>query len=248
MRVRGDNFVDEDGRTLMLRGVNLGGSSKVPFTPNGATHISGGFLDHRGISCPGRPGYLEYLRAVVGKANAFGMSICVDPHQDIGSRFSGGDGAPGWTLEARGIRFLPPGRDRSSDHSPGPWRPVPTDDLADERREARGGDEYAPCTVMHGERAQEFLQRHSIGAIARVAQRLADMPNLIGYGTMNEPLPGYIGCADLNRVWGQITFDDGPTPFEGVAGSAQGYRRRSAYGISETPASPSCCALTISRA
>ena len=103
MRVRGDSFVDEDGRTLMLRGVNLGGSSKVPFTPNGATHISGGFLDHRGISCPGRPGYLEYLRAVVGKANAFGMSICVDPHQDIGSRFSGGDGAPGWTMEAAGF-------------------------------------------------------------------------------------------------------------------------------------------------
>jgi hypothetical protein len=33
---------------------------------------------------------------------------------------------------------------------------------------------------------------------------------------MNEPLPGYIGCADLNRAWGQITLGDGPTPFQGM--------------------------------
>ena len=113
--MRGGSFVDEDGRTLMLRGVSFIGR---PFPLDEADeHFARlqewGFsflrllvpweaVEHAG---PGiyDEGYLEYLRAVVGKANALGMPICVDPHQDIWSRFSGGDGEPGWTLEAAGF-------------------------------------------------------------------------------------------------------------------------------------------------
>ena len=47
--------------------------------------------------------YLDYLRSVVGKANEHGMSVLIDPHQDVWSRWCGGDGAPGWTLEAAGF-------------------------------------------------------------------------------------------------------------------------------------------------
>ena len=136
IRIDGSHFKDEHGRTLMLRGVNLSGGSKVPYKPDGATYIRKGFFDHRDVSFVGRPfplheadehftrlrewgftflrflitweavehagpgiydeAYLDYLCAVVEKANDYGIDLFIDPHQDVWSRFSGGDGAPGW--------------------------------------------------------------------------------------------------------------------------------------------------------
>ena len=148
IRITGPHFTDEHGRTLLLRGVNLGGSTKVPFRPDGATYIREGFPRSRNVSFVGRPfpleeadehlgrlrswgfnflrllvtweaiehagpgqydeEYIEYVRAVVEKAGRYGFSLYIDPHQDMWSRFSGGDGAPGWTLEAVGFRYQPP--------------------------------------------------------------------------------------------------------------------------------------------
>ena len=44
--------------------------------------------------------YLDFLRRVCLRAGEMGFWIIIDPHQDCWSRWTGGDGAPGWTLEA----------------------------------------------------------------------------------------------------------------------------------------------------
>lgn len=265
IRIIGPHFRDEHGRTLMLRGVNLGGSSKVPSRPDGATHHREGFFEHRNVSFVGRPfplaeadehfsrlaawgftflrflvtweaiehagpgiydeAYLDYVRAVVKKAAEHGIELFIDPHQDVWSRFTGGDGAPGWTLEAVGFditHFAETGAAivHATHGDPFPKMIWPTNGgklaAATMFTLFFGGNDFAPETRVAGEPVQEFLQRHYIAAIQQVALRLADLPNVIGYDTMNEPLPGYIGWRDLNVAGGPVLLGACPTPFQGM--------------------------------
>ena len=265
IRIAGSHFQDEYGRRLMLRGVNLGGSSKVPSRPNGATHIREGIFDHREVSFVGRPfplneadehfgrlaawglttlrflvtweaiehagpdiydeAYLDYVYAVVRKAGEHGINLLIDPHQDVWSRFSGGDGAPGWTLEAVGFdltRFAETGAaiTHATHGDPFPkmiW-PANGSKLATATMFTLffGGDDFAPQTEVAGEPIQEYLQRHYIAAIQQLALRLNDLPNVIGYDTLNEPLPGYIGWHDLNAAGGVVLLGACPTPFQAM--------------------------------
>ncbi len=265
MHIDGMWFKDEHGRTLILRGVNLGGSTKVPFRPSGATHILDGFYDHRNVSFVGRPfpleeadehfsrlrawgltflrflitweavehagpgiydeEYLGYLYQVVRKAGEYGIHLFIDPHQDVWSRLSGGDGAPGWTFDVVGMdvtHFSEAGAAivHCIHGEPFPRMIWPTNysKLAAATMFTLffGGNDFAPRTMVDGEPVQEFLQRHYVNAIKQVALRLRGLSNVVGYDTLNEPSPGFIGWADLNSSGGMLRLGESPTPFQAM--------------------------------
>ncbi len=270
----GANFKDEFGRTLILRGVNLCGSSKVPVNPDGATYRTQGFFDHRPVSFVGRPfpleeadehfrrlrawgltfvrflvtweaiehaapgeydqEYLDYIRAVLRKAGEHGITVFVDPHQDVWSRFSGGDGAPGWTLEAVG--FDVPNLSETGaaivhavhgDPFPQMVWPSNSSKLAAATMFTLffAGNHFAPQLKIGGEPVQEYLQRHYIAALRTLAQRVCDLPNVTGYDTFNEPLHGYIGWQRLDQREGVLQTGVTPTPFQSMLLGA-GYPQR----------------------
>ena len=265
MHTDGIWFKDEDGRTLLLRGANLGSTSKLPTRPNGATSSRDGFFDHRAVSFVGRPcpleeadehfrrlqawgltflrllvtweaiehagpgqydqEYLSYLRAIVEKAAEYGITCFIDPHQDVWSRWTGGDGAPGWTfdligmditrLDVTGAAFT-----HQMQGDPFPRMVWPSNysrlGAATMFTLFFGGNDFAPATLVDGEPIQEYLQRHYIDSIVQVAQRLRDLPNVVGYDTLNEPGFGYIGHDDLNDVIAHAFVGPLPTAFQGM--------------------------------
>lgn len=265
INTNGPWFVDSHQRKLLLRGVNLGGSSKVPSRPNGATHVSEGFFDHRDVSFVNRPfpleeahthfrrlrawgftllrflvtweavehagpgiydqEYLDYLRKVIEMAGEHGFLVIVDPHQDVWSRFSGGDGAPGWTLEAAGFHLAHIHETGAAilhqlHGDPFPQMIWPTNGA---RLAAAtmftlffGGNDFAPATLVEGEPVQEYLQRHYCAAFQQVARQLQGMPHVIGYEIMNEPMTGFIGCKDLNKPLLPYKFGAQVTPLQSM--------------------------------
>jgi hypothetical protein len=265
MRIEGSWFKDSESRTLLLRGVNLGGSSKVPRQPDGATHRADSFYEHRAVSFVGRPfplaeadehfsrlrewgltfirflvtweaiehagpgrydqEYLDYVSAVIEKAGEYGIRLFIDPHQDVWSRFTGGDGAPGWTLEAVGfdlpsLKETGAAMTHQAHGDPYPWLIWPTN--ANKLAAATmftlffAGNDFAPETRIDGEPVQDYLQRHYIAAIQQLAKRLRNMPHVAGYDTMNEPLRGWIGIEDLTRAKVLVAKGEVPTPWQAI--------------------------------
>jgi hypothetical protein len=275
IKTKGRWFKDEFGRTIMLRGVNLGSSSKVPRIPNGATWNRKGFLDHRNVSFVGRPfpleeadehflrlkkwgltflrfvitweaieyagpgiydeSYLDYLYKVVKKAGEYGLSIFIDPHQDVWSRFTGGDGAPGWTLEAVGMDMTKCQATGAAithqEHGdPYPRMIWPTNHgkFACETMWTLffGGNDFAPQTQVDGVPVQEYLQSHYINSVKQVALRLRELPHVVGYDTMNEPGQGYIGHATVEeRAAKMMPYGQSPTILQSML-LAAGYPQK----------------------
>jgi len=265
IQITGSHFTDEQGRRLILRGVNLGGSTKVPFRPNGATYRQEGFFDHRTVSFIGRPfpleeadehlsrlrawgfnflrflvtweaiehagpgrydeEYIEYVRAVVEKAGRYGFALYIDPHQDVWSRFTGGDGAPGWTLEAVGFdirRLHETGAAILHQFHEGPFPRMIWP--SNEHKLAAGtmftlffgGNDFATAAKVDGEPVQEYLQRHYLAAVCHLAERLKDLAHVAGYDTLNEPGKGFIGWEDLRLPGGFTKVGPLPSPYQSM--------------------------------
>jgi len=271
LQIKGNSFIDEKGRQVILRGVNLGGSTKVPVTPNGVTHIKTDFRDHREVSFIGHPfpldeadehfarlkhwgfnclrllttweaiehknpgeydwDYLKYLRKIIEKANDYELYCFIDPHQDVWSRMTGGDGAPGWTFEKVGLDFTKFNetnaallmQEKYPDDYPKMIWSVNYYRFATATMFTLffGGNEFAPGFTIGKKAIQDYLQDQFINSMKEVAKISKDMPNVIGYDIWNEPNKGFIGNTNLVEsnpiVWG-LRFSG----FEAIA-TASGY-------------------------
>jgi hypothetical protein len=266
LAISGENFVDDQGRSLILRGVNLGGSSKVPAHPDGRTHLKDDFYEGANVSFVGRPfpldqadehfarlarwgqrfvrlvvtweaiehtgpgiydtTYLDYLEGIVESAAHNEILLFIDPHQDVWSRWTGGDGAPMWTLEilgfeprtlhASGAAMLH--QELGIEYPRMQW-------FSNHLRLACAtmftlffaGNDFAPGILVQGEPIQEFLQNRYCDAFAALARRLASFPNVLGFGSMNEPGKGFIGICDAAEARRDLLLPGlAPTPWEAM--------------------------------
>lgn len=277
LRVDGTLIRDGYGRSVLLRGVNLGGDCKVPY-PDGGTHIPSDFSNHRSVSFTGRPfplseaavhldrlrswgfnclrllttweavehagpgqydqEYLDYYAEVCRLAGERGFYIFVDFHQDVWSRFTGGDGAPGWVLEELGFDLaqIAPTHaaivmQQAYDYSDP--RPVQEDKYptmvwsANYRYPLNGllwalffaGRAVAPHWEVRGQNVQDFLQGHYLGANVALARVVRRLPNVIGFDTLNEPSAGWIGTRLGDRRDRGARAERGPalSPAEALA-------------------------------
>jgi hypothetical protein len=75
IQVKDGEFVDSFGRTLSLRGLNVAGASKLPTKPNGLSHLTDGFYEHRTVTFMGRPFPLEEAPLHFRRLQAWGLPL-----------------------------------------------------------------------------------------------------------------------------------------------------------------------------
>jgi len=154
--------------------------------------------------------YLAYFTEVVRRCGEHGLYVFIDFHQDVWSRMTGGDGAPGWTFEAAGL-------DYTKFHAAGAAHIMQAKyDYAEGGRQAAypqmswgrnyrlpaaaimwtlfwGGRMFTPELTVEGENIQTYLQGRYLAAMREVAGRVADLPHVLGFDTLNEPGTGWMG-------------------------------------------------------
>lgn len=277
------NLVDDVGRKITLKGINVDGSMKYPKTPDLPSYLGNAdvandiFFDGDNVSFVGRPFPIEeaeshFLRIKSWGYNSIrfiitweaiehkgpkqydddyidfiiqildviykvgGLYVFIDPHQDCWSRFTGGSGAPLWTLYAAGLqpkRFTATEavvlhnqtryNEQEENFEPFPKMIWPSN----YKRLASftmftlfyAGATYFPDLVIDGINIQHYLQNHYFNALKHFWKRTSDaLPHMLkngslfGFETLNEPNCGLIGHDHLGYIPANQQLRVGNTP------------------------------------
>jgi len=295
LTIKDGRFIDESGRALLLRGVNLAANCKYPSRPYEPTYVKTDFSSHRKVSFVGHPfplneadehftrlkhwgfnairfltsweaiehsgpeqydkEYIDYVGDVLDIATRHGFYTMIDAHQDVWSRMSGGDGAPGWTFEKVGIDFTKFDATEAAlvmQYRYDPAKPEAYPPLYWSENTIRfacctmftlffGGNDFARSCRIDGVPARDYLQGHFIASMKQLAARVKDNKNVLGFDALNEPPQGWIeikvdgsNFKGLNETLG-YTF----VPIDAMATASGiprtvGYREVKKFGIKET--------------
>jgi len=200
----GTYFVrDDDGRVLILRGMNIMSSAKghperlpdleEPDVERYARQWGFNVVRYLIFWDAVEPSPGEYDTEYFGKTAErldwfaeHGVYVILDMHQDVYAQRFCCDGAPEWAIEDDGIEF---------DQNP-VW----------------SLNYFAPAVMAAFDNFFEYpgehshLQDHFAGAWAAVVARFKDHPAVLGYDILNEPSPGSVYSA--NDI--TLTPPDGP--------------------------------------
>ncbi|KIY42944.1 glycoside hydrolase family 5 protein [Fistulina hepatica ATCC 64428] len=172
--------------------------------------------------------YLAYLRELLSLFPKYGILTMVNMHQDVWSRFTGGSGAPAWTVEAVGfdlhaleethaafLKGVKGGGHHESER--GIW-PCGYQKLSAATMATCfwAGDTFAPKLLIDGVPVQTYLQNAFLNMFETLVKAVGDLDAVMGFEMMNEPHRGYIELKSLHAFDynTDLHLDYIPTAFE----------------------------------
>lgn len=172
--------------------------------------------------------WIQHTISILRIAKDYGFYIFMDPHQDVWSRFTGGSGAPMWTVYACGLNpraFDVTEAALVQNTYPEPEKFPKMIWATNYTRLACqviftlffGGKDFAPKAIIDGKNIQDWLQGHFLDALKHLARRIheaGDLENevVIGWESINEPNRGLIGHPDLTVIPHEQKLQKGTSP------------------------------------
>lgn len=238
--VEGQNIVDATGRCVSPRGVNVGNKSSEDRHATWQSREHYLSLRNQGMtavrylifwsavepeSSQYDNAYLDAVARAVEEITASGLFVILDMHQDLFSAaIPGGNGAPRWAVARQDLPHWTPDGVWSLAYFTSPRLHAAWD--------AFWSNEPGPDGVG--------LQDHFARAWQHVAARFRNMPGVIGYDLLNEPMAGSvmtgIGTLALATL-GQMSFQELGLALPDLIEQSMklGYLPREALSMLESP-------------